>query len=545
VSAGGGRRERRRRARRGVGRAAERLVRRPDGVLRLAHRARPRRAGRARRAHDRRRDTAGGHRGPSGWRARARDGGSLAGGSRRPPGPEEPTAPWPGTTKPPRGQSPALPGVVDGFRCDSGRSFRVVSGLRWGSICVRSSISHPWCSLGVEVARFPASPGHVSVVGLSDGPPRDSSSPTATSWTARAGARLGLVRIRHTASSVASPSALGPKSPVDSPRHRCRWSRPSSPGSSVLSWGPLSRVSPAASGPACSSFVPSVARGLAPCLHAREQTPFSEGFGREAAKPLRSFRPRGSVPPRRLAPLPASDMLQSAPGLGFTRLAPGRPSALATGSEEPVSSAVGSGPEGPSRSSLRRFESRSVSGPRHRGCRSPPAVPPSDASSSPLFRGSSRCAGRARGRSLSPLLDLSAGLPAGSRFVPRRGRPLRVVRVRPFPSDPAFLRGLAVTPAAPLPCTSHGRFRRGPGGSGASRLPGLHRPSGSVRVDSPSFLGLATSGCRLWTPDHPPARGENSRSRRPGRLRLLEISHQGLVRIRALRLPLPPSQATG
>jgi len=164
-----------------------------------------------------------------------------------------------------------------------------------------------------------------------------------------------------------------------SPRHRCRGSRPSSPGSSVLRSGPLSRVSPAASGPTCGPYVPSVARGLAPCRHAREQTPFSAGFGREAARPLRSFRPRGSVPPRRLAPLPASDMLQSVPGLGFTRLAPGRPSALDACSEEPAASAVGSGPGGPSCSSLRRFESRSVSGPRHRGCRSPPAVPPPSA----------------------------------------------------------------------------------------------------------------------------------------------------------------------
>jgi hypothetical protein len=59
-------------------------------------------------------------------------------------------------------------------------------------------------------------------------------------------------------------------------------------------------------------------------------------------------------------------------------------------------------------------------------------------------------------------------------------------------------------------------LRRGPGGSDVLRLPGVHRPSGSVRVDSPSFLGLATSGCRLWTPAPPSAHGGNSRSRRPG-----------------------------
>jgi len=143
--------------------------------------------------------------------------------------------------------------------------------------------------------------------------------------------------------------------------------------------------------------------------------------------------------------------------------------------------------------------------------------------------------------SVRPALPVSRGVRGSSRAdVAIRGW---CVSARSRPTPP--FGGARRSPRRLSSVNESRKLRRGPGGSDDLRLPGFHRPSGSVRVDSPSFLGLATSGCRLWTPDHPSARGENSRSRRPGRLRLLVIAHQGLVRIRAPRLPLPPSQATG
>jgi hypothetical protein len=120
-------------------------------------------------------------------------------------------------------------------------------------------------------------------------------------------------------------------------------------------------------------------------------------------------------------------MLQSAPDLGFTRLAPGRPSALGTGSEESVSSAAGRVRRDPRvlPSKVRiSFGSRRASRPRL----SPPAVPPSRGPGSLPFPRPS--AGRDRSR---PPLVLRSGLPARPRFDPHGprsvGGAVRSVRV--------------------------------------------------------------------------------------------------------------------
>jgi len=144
------------------------------------------------------------------------------------------------------------------------------------------------------------------------GPPRDSSSPTATSWTLVPG------RVPESFESGSPPH------PLRRLRRSGRIRSTSTDFSaSVLPLlelfvllGPLFRVTPETSTPARRRFrsvLPRLGRSLC--------------FGRKM--PLfRRVPPSWFLPPRRFAPFLASSMLQLAPDLGFARLVPRRSLAL-------------------------------------------------------------------------------------------------------------------------------------------------------------------------------------------------------------------------
>ena len=252
---------------------------------------------------------------------------------------------------------------------------------------------------GRAVACLPRSP--VGRLAFPTRPPCDSSSPTATSWTRWRGASRTveisgtpphpLRHLRHPGRSApgAASSPLGPTFRRNVPDLAAL---PSSLGSSVLlGWAPL----PGVSG---SVGFPSRAR---------------RDFGREVPPSL-LLPPSWLVPPRRFAPLPASDVLQSVPGLGFVRLAPGRPLALRSPSLEGRRSAAGRVRMDPhALPSKVRISSggRRASLPRL----SPPAVPPSL-----LARSLEREGRLRRHRSPGPVRPACPRSPGGSRFDPHR-----------------------------------------------------------------------------------------------------------------------------
>jgi hypothetical protein len=150
---------------------------------------------------------------------------------------------------------------------------------------------HPWRWLMFEVARLPASPGHPSVVGLSDAPVllfvvADGSFAV---WC------QGACRV-----SLEVPSHRLPPWPrlrrsrrAEPPVPAFRRSRASSPGTSSLAGCPSPDVA-----------VNVYSRRSGDLLRPTDATP-----------PV-SLRPRGFSPPRRFLPFTVSGMLQPVPGLG-------------------------------------------------------------------------------------------------------------------------------------------------------------------------------------------------------------------------------------
>jgi len=106
--------------------------------------------------------------------------------------------------------------------------------------------------LGLEVARSPASPVVCWSFGLPSAPPRDSSSPTATSWT-HSGARPEPLKIPFTASSRCIVSGVLPGSVEVHDRRR---SIPPAPLLKLASFSgsPLFRLSPRVSSPTMAPF---------------------------------------------------------------------------------------------------------------------------------------------------------------------------------------------------------------------------------------------------------------------------------------------------
>lgn len=143
--------------------------------------------------------------------------------------------------------------------------------LRLGTSNFRPTFSHPWCSLGLEVAQSPASPAHLSVAWPSRLAHRVIRRHRRPLRGQGGGARLGLLKsgtpphplrhLRHPGRSApgASSSPLGPTFRRDVTDLAAL---PSSLGSSVLLVGPLSRVSPAASGSCHTASVPKSLSGL-------------------------------------------------------------------------------------------------------------------------------------------------------------------------------------------------------------------------------------------------------------------------------------------
>jgi len=286
-------------------------------------------------------------------------------------------------------------------------------------------------------------------------------------------------------------------------------------------------VSPAASGPACGSFVPSVARGLAPCLHAREQTPFSAGFvGEVAASPHLPSSWFGST-----------STVCSAAGLRHVAVGAG------SGVHE-----VGSGSTVGARHRLRRarvvrcrggsgwtlaflpskvrisFGVRTAS-PR---CRSPPAVPPSDASS---LRSSRRSgSGSIALPSVRPARPVSRGVRGSSRAEVALCGWCVSARSRPTPHFCVIWR-------SPRRFGSRERVTGAPSGTWRVRCPPVARRPPSVRLGACRFPVLPRS-CDLGVSAVDPC--SSVRTRREvsfpsaRRLRLPVIAHQGLVRNRAL-----------
>ena len=144
--------------------------------------------------------------------------------------------------------------------------------LRLGTSNFRSRFSHPWCSLGLEVAQSPASPAHLSVAWPSRLAHRVIRRHRRPLRGQGGGARLGLLknpghRLTRCVTSGTLAGARRELRPHRSvpPFGETSRTRPLSLPLLVLPSflvGPLSRVSPAASGSCHTASVPKSLSGL-------------------------------------------------------------------------------------------------------------------------------------------------------------------------------------------------------------------------------------------------------------------------------------------